>query len=58
MVGDMVKQNKPFELNRYEFGVFASLWDKWKERNSHRLQEPMIKALDERIQKHWADAYR
>jgi len=57
-MGDHAKQDKPFELNRYEFGVFASLWDKWKERNPERLQEPMIKALNERLEKHWAEAYR
>ena len=57
-MGKIVKQDKPFELDRYEFSVFASLWDKWKERNPQRLQEPRIKALDERLAKHWAAAYR
>lgn len=57
-MAEIVKQHKPFELNRYEFGVFASLWDAWKERNPNRLQEPRIKTLDERMNKHFEDAYR
>jgi hypothetical protein len=58
MVGDMVKQDKPFELNRLEFGFLTVIWDEWKKRNQNRLEHPRVKAFDERITKHWDDAYR
>ncbi len=52
VMGDIAKQDKPFELDGFEFAVFVSLWEKWKELNPDRLQEPRIRALNERITKH------
>lgn len=57
-MGDIVKQHKPFELNRYEFGFLAVMWHRWRRHDPHRLQHPRVNALGERITKHWEDVYR
>ncbi len=58
IVGDIAKQGKPFELGRLEFGFLVVVWAEWKQRHPERLQAPRVKALDERISKHFEDAYR
>ena len=50
------KQDKPFELNRQEFGFLTVIWHQWKKCNQNRLEHPRVKAFDERIERHWADA--
>ena len=57
-MGDILNQNKPFELDRYEFGFLVVVWAEWKKRNPQRLQVPRVKALDKRISKHWENASR
>lgn len=57
-MADIAKQDKPFELDRFEFGLFVVVWKMWTERHPDLLQAPRVKAFDERVAKHWADGYR
>lgn len=54
-MAQVAKQDKPFELNRQEFGFLTVIWHEWKKRNQDRLEHHRVKALDERIESHWAD---
>jgi len=45
-------------LARFDFGFLVGIFQMWKENNPDRLEEPLIKAFDKRITKHFEDAYR
>ena len=57
-MSEFAKRDKPFELDRFEFGFIVAVWRQWREHNLDRLQEPVVQRLDERITKHFEDAYR
>lgn len=52
------KQDKPFELDRLEFGFFVVVWEVWKRHNPDRPHNPAVQRFNKRIAKHWENAYR